>query len=88
MADSETHGPDGPAGAGPGPANVPRGTSRPRCCARDTDGDGNCPVHSAPGVTRVVHTTRPRKYEDTVRIHDGAVVRPTRALVPEGEGNG
>jgi len=24
-----------------------------RCCDRDTDGDGNCPIHSAPGVYRL-----------------------------------
>ena len=23
-----------------------------KCCERDTDGDGNCPVHSSPGVSR------------------------------------
>ncbi len=28
------------------------GGARQKCCERDTDGDGNCPVHSAPGVFR------------------------------------
>ncbi len=23
-----------------------------QCCVRDTDGDGNCPIHSEPGVLR------------------------------------
>lgn len=23
-----------------------------KCCERDTDGDGNCPIHSAPGILR------------------------------------
>lgn len=26
------------------------------CCERDTDGDGNCPIHSAPGVLRQAAT--------------------------------
>lgn len=36
--------------AGPGATVI--GQWRIRCCPRDTDGDGNCPVHSAPGLLR------------------------------------
>ena len=27
-------------------------TDDPRCCEKDTDVDGNCPIHAAPGVLR------------------------------------
>lgn len=26
--------------------------ARRRCCEKDTDGDGNCPIHIAPGIPR------------------------------------
>lgn len=35
-----------------GAANAEPFTGIVRCCERDDDGDGNCPIHSAPGVFR------------------------------------
>lgn len=31
------------------------------CCSRDTDGDGNCPIHAAPGVPRLATARTPQK---------------------------
>lgn len=33
-----------------------------KCCDRDTDGDGNCPVHSAPGIYRNKALNPPKKW--------------------------
>lgn len=33
------------------PLALYRGT--PKCCENDTDGDGNCPSHAAPGMYRI-----------------------------------
>ncbi len=31
---------------------IPQACLRRTCCERDNDGDGNCDIHSAPGVLR------------------------------------
>lgn len=41
-----------------------------KCCDRDTDGDGNCPIHSAPGVLR----DRYRPNAQPLRISDSPPV--------------
>ena len=42
--------------------NVLTVTTRGKCCELDTDGDGDCPIHEAPGVPR-------SRARDRDRIH-------------------
>lgn len=39
-----------------------------KCCERDNDGDGNCDIHSAPGVLRKPKQTAPESRAMIFRI--------------------
>lgn len=47
-----------------------------KCCKRDIDGDGNCDVHSAPGVFRIASLNSFYRTREILRcVHCGEVTQ-------------